>query len=147
MRTASCLEKGARSTVDNANASPSPFSMSQPYASPVPSDHLSSTLLTPAMEVKSLLTRSRMNSAGLVSAVGAWSMPERYSFIFAALPKYATRPIERTITLSKPAKTDAGGWWIVHTTAIFCSLATFLRNVIMRTADAESTPEGWFVQE
>ena len=109
VRTASCLEKGARSTVDNANASPSPFSMSQPYASPVPSDHLSSTLLTPAMEVKSLLTRSRMNSAGLVSAVGAWSMPERYSFIFAALPKYATRPIERTITLSKPAKTDAGG--------------------------------------
>ena len=44
------------------------------------------------------------------------------------------------MTLSKPAKTDAGGWWIVHATAMFCSRATFLRKVIMRTADAESTP-------
>ena len=58
----------------------------------------------------------------------------------AALPKYATRPMESTMTLSKPAKTDAGGWWIVHATAMFCSRATFLRKVIMRTADAESTP-------
>ena len=60
-----------------------------------------------------------MNSAGLVSAVGAWPMPARYAFILAALPKYATRPMESTMTLSKPAKTEAGGWWMVHTTAMF----------------------------
>ena len=34
--------------------------------------------------------------------------------IESALPKYATRPIESTMQLSKPAKTEAGGWWIVH---------------------------------
>ena len=69
--------------------------------------------------MKSLLTRSRMNSAGLVSAVGAWPTLARYAFILAALPKYATRPMESTMTLSKPAKTEAGGWWMVHTTAMF----------------------------
>ena len=44
------------------------------------------------------------------------------------------------MALSNPAKMLAGGWWIVHTTATFSSAAIFLRKLIMRTADAESTP-------
>ena len=46
-----------------------------------------------------------------------------------------------TMVLSKPANTDAGGWWIVHTTATFCVAATSRRKLIMRTALAESTPD------
>ena len=46
-----------------------------------------------------------------------------------------------TMVLSKSANTDAGGWWIVHTTATFCSAATVRKKLIMRTALAESTPD------
>ena len=100
----SALPSGGPST-------PSLSSAPQPYApSPDLSSHLSNTRFTPAVGVKSLLTRSRINSAGLVSAVGGHPMDERYSPILAALPKYATRPMERIMVLSKPAKTDAGGW-------------------------------------
>ena len=68
-------------------------------------------------------------------------MEAKYSPIFWALPKYATRPAERIIALSKPAKTEAGGWWIVQTTAMFCATAISVRKPIIMTAEAESTPE------
>ena len=52
-------------------------------------------------------------------------MEVKYAPIALALPKYAILPNDNTMVLSKPANTLAGGWWMVHTTATFCSAATF----------------------
>eukprot|EP00964_Phaeocystis_antarctica_P159834 scaffold131048_cov33-Phaeocystis_antarctica.AAC.1 len=42
--------------------------------------------------------------------------------------------------LSKPAKTEAGGWWIVHTMMMERASATSLRRLMIMTAEAESMP-------
>jgi hypothetical protein len=76
----------------------------------------------------------------LVSGGGALPTEAKYSPIDSALPKYATRPIESTMQLSKPAKTEAGGWWIVHAIVMARAWAIFLRKLMIMTAEAESTP-------
>ena len=58
--------------------------------------------------------RSSTNSAMLVCGGGGLPIEANHAPIESALPKYATRPIESTMQLSKPAKLEAGGWWIVH---------------------------------
>mmetsp|Transcript_5863 Transcript_5863/g.24862 ORF Transcript_5863/g.24862 Transcript_5863/m.24862 type:complete len:230 (+) Transcript_5863:4245-4934(+) len=140
--TASCFPKLVSLCVSTSESRlPSTSSRSHPNALPSVAAQASSTLRTPASGVKSLLTKSRMNSAGLVSTGGGNPTFARYAPIFLALPKYATRPMLSTMVLSKPANTLAGGWWIVHTTATFCVAATVCKKLIMRTALAESTPE------
>mmetsp|Transcript_24758 Transcript_24758/g.80942 ORF Transcript_24758/g.80942 Transcript_24758/m.80942 type:complete len:220 (-) Transcript_24758:566-1225(-) len=143
--TASCVAKDAvlgcsRRVAERCSPAVVDDGSSTPYAAPLRSAHLSSTARTPATGVKSLLTRSNTYSATLVSAPGGYPIVPRYSPKRCALPKYATRPMLRIIVLSKSANTDAGGWWIVHATAMLISAAMFFRKVIIRIAEAESTP-------
>ena len=76
--TDSCLAKpvlSTRSTCDRAF--PSASSRSHPNALPSVCAQASNTRRTPARGVKSVLTRSRMNSAGLVSGAGGNPTPAR----------------------------------------------------------------------
>ena len=51
------------------------------------------------------------------------------------------RPLDRISVSSKPSKTDADGWWIVHTMAMFACIAISFINFMILAEAAESRPE------
>eukprot|EP00966_Prymnesium_polylepis_P070851 1646283-Prymnesium_polylepis.1 len=82
-----------------------------------------------------------MKSAGFELAGRGFPTDSRYAPSADAFPRYANLPPVRKHTLSKPAKTDDDGWWIVQMMPMLTRCAVSLRKCMIDAADAASRPD------
>mmetsp|Transcript_2593 Transcript_2593/g.7073 ORF Transcript_2593/g.7073 Transcript_2593/m.7073 type:complete len:208 (-) Transcript_2593:584-1207(-) len=96
--------------------------------------------LTCSSPEKSLLTKSKKCSAGLVAGGNGCPMEPKYGEASPTSPENASRPRLKIMTWSKPLYTLVDGWWMVQTMMRFSSLATREISCMMLEAAAASSP-------